>query len=83
MLDKVIGFSLLGLVVILWVGSSTLIQTIFTEIDFDKPFFLTYFSTSLFSIYFIDIYRRREEIKYNTLPSIKITATTAAQFCPL
>ena len=83
MIDTVIGFILLGLVVVLWVGSSTLIQTIFKETNFDKPFFLTYFSTSLFSLYFIDIIRRRQDIRNNIIPSYRITAVTAAQFCPL
>ena len=83
MIDTVIGFILLGSVVILWVGSSTLIQTIFKDTNFDKPFFLTYFSTTLFSLYFIDIIRRRKDIKDNLIPSYRITAVTAAQFCPL
>jgi solute carrier family 35, member F5 len=83
MMKNVIGFSLLAAVVVLWVGSSTLIQTIFEEIDFNKPFFLTYFATSLFSLYFIDIFRRREEIRSQNLPQMGITAKTAAQFCPL
>lgn len=83
MLDILIGFILLGIVVVLWVGSSTLIQTIFEDTDFSKPFFLTYFSTSLFSLYFIDIYRRRKDIQENVLPSYRLTGKIALQFCPL
>jgi solute carrier family 35, member F5 len=83
MIDSVIGFALLGVVVVLWVGSSTLIQTIFEDSDFNKPFFLTYFSTTLFMLYFIDMYRRKAEIQAGTLPSYITTLKTAAQFCPL
>lgn len=83
MLQTVVGFILLGIVVLLWVGSSTLIQTILTDDGFNKPFFLTYFSTSNFTIYFIDVYRRREDIKSGVLPDLKTTFKVAAQFCPL
>lgn len=82
-MQTVKGFILLGLVVILWVGSSTLIQTIFEETNFNKPFFLTYFSTSLFSLYFIDIFRRRQDIRNEVLPGLRFTAINAAKFCPL
>lgn len=47
----VLGICLLLAVVFLWVGSSTLIQEIFVDLDFREPFFLTYYSTSLFSLY--------------------------------
>ena len=47
----VLGVTLLIGVVIIWVGSSVLMQYIFLEQDFPHPFFLTYFSTSLFSLY--------------------------------
>ena len=77
------GFILLGIVVILWVGSSTLIQTILEDSNFNKPFFLTYFSTSNFSWYFIDIYRRRLDIREGKLPRLRQTFKIAAQFCPL
>jgi hypothetical protein len=43
-------------VVVLWVGSSELIQVIFdgadrTHIGFESPLFLTFYSTSLFTVY--------------------------------
>jgi solute carrier family 35, member F5 len=44
------GLFLVMLVVFLWVGSSSLIQVIYDE-HFDKPFFVTYLSTSLFMFY--------------------------------
>lgn len=46
-----LGVTLLVGVVIIWVGSSILMQYIFLEQDFPHPFFLTYFSTTLFSLY--------------------------------
>ena len=46
-----VGVFYVFLVVILWVSSSELIQSIFDNKDFDHPFFLTYFSTALFMIY--------------------------------
>eukprot|EP01100_Stratorugosa_tubuloviscum_P010147 TRINITY_DN4325_c0_g1_i1.p1 TRINITY_DN4325_c0_g1~~TRINITY_DN4325_c0_g1_i1.p1 ORF type:complete len:402 (+),score=105.22 TRINITY_DN4325_c0_g1_i1:106-1311(+) len=51
--NNIIGiFCLLGVVVI-WVGSGTLSQFLFTEIEFNKPFFLTYFSTTAFCLYLL------------------------------
>lgn len=46
-----LGITLILIVVFLWVGSSNLLQHIFTGGGFGKPFFTTYFSTSLFSLY--------------------------------
>lgn len=45
-----LGLLVLVAVVVLWVASSMFIQAIFNE-NFQKPFFLTYFSTSLFALY--------------------------------
>ena len=49
------GISCILSVVVLWVGSSELIQTIFdsqqAHFRFESPLFLTFYSTSLFSIY--------------------------------
>eukprot|EP00164_Ancoracysta_twista_P004267 GFYU01005751.1.p1 GENE.GFYU01005751.1~~GFYU01005751.1.p1 ORF type:complete len:558 (-),score=126.96 GFYU01005751.1:132-1805(-) len=47
------GLVLLALVVLLWVGSSVSIQVIYKELDYQKPFLLTYYSTALFSIYLL------------------------------
>eukprot|EP00291_Cryptomonas_curvata_P019304 CAMPEP_0172161328 /NCGR_PEP_ID=MMETSP1050-20130122/6068_1 /TAXON_ID=233186 /ORGANISM="Cryptomonas curvata, Strain CCAP979/52" /LENGTH=150 /DNA_ID=CAMNT_0012831221 /DNA_START=171 /DNA_END=619 /DNA_ORIENTATION=+ len=41
------------LVVFLWVGSSELSQFIFDNADYSKPFFMTAFNTSLFSVYLL------------------------------
>lgn len=80
MLRSVAGFILLGFNVVLWVGSSTLIQTIMTNENFNKPFFLTYFSTSIFCLYFVDVFRRRKDIRSGKLPGMKITFKIAAKF---
>ena len=45
------GLACLAAVVVIWVTSSEVIQYIFDNIDFSKPFFLTFYSTSLFSLY--------------------------------
>ncbi len=37
------------------VGSSVAIQAIFADASFDKPLFLTYFSTTLFSVYLLGL----------------------------
>lgn len=47
------GLTLIFCVALIWVGSAELIQYIFGESSFDKPFFLTYFSTALFSVYLL------------------------------
>ena len=47
-----LGILFLLLVVFIWVGSSNLMQLIFSD-SFDNPFFTTYFATSLFSVYFV------------------------------
>lgn len=49
----ILGLFLVVIVVVIWVSSSVLIQIIFQDADFDKPFFLTYLSTSLFSVYLL------------------------------
>ena len=49
----VFGLFLLLLVVVIWVGSSTLIQFIFESEEYNHPFMLTYLSTSLFSLYLL------------------------------
>jgi solute carrier family 35 protein F5 len=45
------------MVILIWVGSAELIQIIFTSAstDFNNPLFLTYFSTSFFTIYLIPL----------------------------
>ena len=47
------GIVLVLIVVGLWVGSSFFIKFIFGELNFNKSFFLTYTSTSLFVVYLI------------------------------
>eukprot|EP00033_Pygsuia_biforma_P006697 GCRY01007543.1.p1 GENE.GCRY01007543.1~~GCRY01007543.1.p1 ORF type:complete len:371 (+),score=43.98 GCRY01007543.1:204-1316(+) len=46
-----LGIFLIFTVVFLWVASSTLIQYILVDSSYHKPIFLTYYNTSLFSLY--------------------------------
>lgn len=78
-----LGFALLLSVVCLWVGSSNLIQIIFDNINFNKPFFLTYFSTGIFMLYLIDVARIRNCAENEQHPDLMFTFKVASQFCPL
>lgn len=49
--NHVFGLVLICLVAVIWVASSELIQFIFGASSYAKPFFLTYFNTSLFGLY--------------------------------
>jgi len=55
--QKFKGAIYLSLVVVIWVASAILIQQIFKNKStaFDKPLFLTYFSTSFFGVYLIPL----------------------------
>ena len=75
-----IGLCLLLCVVVLWVGSSTAIQAIFTEVGFDKPFFLTYFDTSMFSLYLISLTWKK--VPEPRAPYLWSIAKVAAVFSP-
>ncbi|KAK7075174.1 hypothetical protein SK128_015223, partial [Halocaridina rubra] len=48
-----LGIFVLLLVDIIWVASSELTEYIFNESGFDKPFFSTYFKTSMFALYLL------------------------------
>ena len=47
------GILVLLLVDVIWVASSEFTKYIFTDLDFDKPYFTTYFKTSLFMTYLV------------------------------
>ena len=71
------------LVVILWVTSSELTQSIFQNKDFNHPFFLTYFSTALFMIYcpfFVRLYTKecKKYCKGNDVDESLYTSISAA-----
>ncbi|SPP75680.1 solute carrier family 35 member F5 [Drosophila guanche] len=51
----ILGITILVLVDIVWVSSSELTKFLYKEAKFDKPFFCTYFKTSMFSIYLLVI----------------------------
>jgi solute carrier family 35 protein F5 len=48
-----LGIFLLLCVVLLWVSSSAYAQTLYVDEGFDKPFFLTYVTSSSFSVYLL------------------------------
>ncbi|KAH8253356.1 hypothetical protein KR032_005027 [Drosophila birchii] len=50
-----LGIAILILVDVVWVSSSELTKFLYSEAKFDKPFFCTYFKTSMFSIYLLVI----------------------------
>eukprot|EP01084_Bolivina_argentea_P203436 347472_1 len=50
---QTLAIVLILLVDVLWVSSSELTQTIFHNASYDHPYFLSYFNTSLFSLYAI------------------------------
>eukprot|EP00744_Colponema_vietnamica_P012593 GILI01017674.1.p1 GENE.GILI01017674.1~~GILI01017674.1.p1 ORF type:complete len:456 (+),score=99.75 GILI01017674.1:95-1369(+) len=86
--SKPLGFLLLGIVVFLWVGSGVAVQAIFEKAEFKKPFFVTFFSTSLFSFYILPTLFRlltapAQSWKLSShLPKLQMLRT-AALFCPL
>eukprot|EP01063_Lacrimia_lanifica_P012008 TRINITY_DN1864_c0_g1_i1.p1 TRINITY_DN1864_c0_g1~~TRINITY_DN1864_c0_g1_i1.p1 ORF type:complete len:482 (+),score=153.10 TRINITY_DN1864_c0_g1_i1:46-1491(+) len=47
-----LGLVLLVCVALIWVGASQLIQAIFKDMNFNHPFFLTYFNTCGFALWF-------------------------------
>lgn len=46
-----LGVALIVLVACIWVGASQLISAIFLDLNFDKPYFMTYFNTCGFSLW--------------------------------
>ena len=46
-----LGIFVLLIVDIIWVASSEFTEYIFNDLHYEKPFFTTYFKTTLFSIY--------------------------------
>jgi len=71
--------SLLG-VVVLWVGSSILMQYIFIGNDYNKPFFTTYLDTSMFTIYLLGFIIRRKVwlAQSQSMPKSAVESDSAA-----
>ncbi|XP_037950307.1 solute carrier family 35 member F5 [Teleopsis dalmanni] len=51
----ILGVTILVLVDVIWVSSSELTKFLYDDEKYDKPFFCTYFKTSMFTIYLIII----------------------------
>ena len=64
----------MALVIIIWVASAVLIRSIFKSdsTKFDKPLFLTYFSTSFFIVYLIPVVFDVIKARYNALKEQKM-----------
>ncbi|KAJ1671749.1 hypothetical protein GGF38_000562 [Coemansia sp. RSA 25] len=54
-----VGLLLLLCVVFIWVGSSFLVSKLFGELEYNRPFFVTYLNTSTFSLYLVGAYVSR------------------------
>ncbi|KAJ1999989.1 hypothetical protein H4R26_004825 [Coemansia thaxteri] len=50
---RTIGLVLLLCVVFIWVASSFLVSSLFGELEFNRPFFITYLNTGTFSLYLV------------------------------
>jgi solute carrier family 35 protein F5 len=87
----IIGTLLILLIVIIWVSSSFLIQDLFSS-DFVRPFFLTYFNTTSFTLFLIPLgLKRLAEVLHgiaggnveDSVVSVKQTALLSLMFCPV
>ena len=74
----VLGLVYLGIVIFLWVASSALIQWIFEQRESSGAFFLTYFSTSLFTLYLPSYYAMQSCIRSQYCPRLFPAATEPA-----
>ena len=84
----ILGLVYLGLVILLWVLSSALIQWIFEQQGDAQPFFLTYFCTSLFTLYLPTFYAlqacRRTAVYQRIAPdSAMLSAPASSPLLPL
>ncbi|GAA6027488.1 hypothetical protein JCM8097_007886 [Rhodosporidiobolus ruineniae] len=48
-----LGTGMLLVVVLMWISASFLMNRMFTDMDYDKPFLVTYLCTSTFSLYLV------------------------------
>lgn len=77
---QVLGTCVLLAVVCLWVGSSNLMQVIYKDVNFDKPFFLTYVEASMFSLYLLGFALpswRRERVRERASLSLEAEQSAA------
>lgn len=58
--SKFKGGFYLSMVIVIWVSSAVIIQTIFTSssVNFNKPLFLTYYCTNWFMVYLVPLFFR-------------------------
>ncbi|SGZ28362.1 BQ5605_C027g10322 [Microbotryum silenes-dioicae] len=78
----VLGTTLLLGVVLLWVSSSFLMNSMFTSMNYNKPFLVTYLCTATFTFYLIRptwTYLQLEHEKKRIAPSGSITVETTSR----
>ncbi|KAI9260304.1 hypothetical protein EDC94DRAFT_610741, partial [Helicostylum pulchrum] len=64
------GILALGAVVIIWVSSSFVMNSLFGEMNYNKPFLVTYLNTATFSFYLIPLlFKRNKKSTKKQLPS--------------
>jgi solute carrier family 35 protein F5 len=80
---RLLGLALLLSVVVIWTASSEAIQYIFEDTNFSKPFFLTYLSTSLFSLYLVGFLFRADWVVAPRWRSFRDTLRGTAHYKPL
>ncbi|KAI8871482.1 hypothetical protein GQ42DRAFT_174523 [Ramicandelaber brevisporus] len=59
-----VGLALLFAVVLIWVGSSYLMHSIFGEQAFNKPFFITYVNTASLSLHLVIYFQSSKECRF-------------------
>lgn len=80
---QALGISLIILVACIWVASSQLIQAIFDDLSFDKPYFLTYFNTCGFSLWLLGALSREWGAELRDWGRLKLYLGTSMSITPL
>lgn len=82
-----LGLGFLGIVVILWVTTGVITQSIFVDLNLDAPFFLTYCNNLIFVGYLVpDLWRRKTETQYTEIGEVddwRSRVRLASVFCPV
>ncbi|KAI7895848.1 uncharacterized protein EV154DRAFT_296908 [Mucor mucedo] len=63
------GILALGAVVLIWVSSSFAMNSLFGDMNYNKPFLVTYLNTATFSFYLIPILFKRLGQKHKQMSS--------------
>ncbi|KAI9255466.1 hypothetical protein BY458DRAFT_520088 [Sporodiniella umbellata] len=70
------GILALSVVVCIWVGSSFVLNNVFSDLNYDKPFMITYINTATFSLYLLPYQLRRlrhtQRVKKNWMVEMRL-----------